>query len=557
MKKLLFVLMLSALVMGVTFAGGDKEKKTGKDEVYTLKVFSDTQEITNSSQTTIGKIIKEKFNVELEYIPYSGDYREMTSLMLASGDYPELLWIQRSDILKQYIDAGVAQPLDQYLDDMPNFRERFKVQIPYWRLASSDGKLYNWDHGVPQDSRMRVDVLDIAIRSDVLKEAGYPSLLSSDDYIDFLEEAMKKNPTTNGRKTFGLVFPGAEPWGLQGLVPIMYEKGEYNPPFAGNNAVIWDTRSEQFVDFMKNFGVKESYHFFNKLYRKGLIDRENFTDHLPQTMDKANSGQALAVWYVIWPLGTANASLVAAGHPEMQYVNLPIQSPTQVAEKQKRALRIETTRDFNSYIITDKARYPKRIMEVLDFFASEEGQILQQSGVEGIHYTIENGKRTPTQTMIEQVKSNPVYLEREGLAVGSSFAPFGFSHATAKDGLGYRLLSDPEYSDMFIEESAIAVYKEMGWSNSQEWWVDNGTAAETLITNQVQIDPNSKYGLLQNRLVEFRVKQSARLVTEPKNDAEFEAMYNQIITEYEKLGPEVLIDKYNDLLKELTANLKL
>ncbi len=187
MKKKFSMVIVSLMVVCAVFsnAGAGKASAADSTELYTLKQFAQTTDITLSSETPIGQIIKDRFNIEFEYIPVTGNLREMQALMLASGDYPELMNVQRLDLLKQYISAGVAQPLDEYLADMPNFKERYAVQIPYWRLSGPDGKLYNWDSEVPQEPRMRVEVLDIAIRTDVLEQAGYPKLLSSDDYVDF------------------------------------------------------------------------------------------------------------------------------------------------------------------------------------------------------------------------------------------------------------------------------------------------------------------------------------------------------------------------------------
>ncbi|MCP3775061.1 extracellular solute-binding protein [Paenibacillus sp. MZ04-78.2] len=535
-------------------SGGDAP--TGERSLYTIKVLvtsTGNTVVKRSDETPVGKVIKDKFNIVFEFIPFSGDYRDKLNMMLASGDYPELLRVERQDLVTKYINAGAALPLDDYLKDAKYFNETNKPSIPFWRLPASDGKLYKWETNVPQDVNNFCECNDIAIRSDILKEQGYPKLLSTDDYVEFLKKAIAAHPTTNGKKTLGVVAPFAESWGMAGIMPIMYEKGDKYIS-VGNEGVIFNIKDQKFEDMLLNAYTKESYQFFNKLYREGLLDNESFTDTLTQVTEKVNSGQALGFYYTMWVKDSVNTTLEKAGHPELGYVQLPIQTNTMVKEGQKKNLRLETVRPYDSIIITKNAKDPKRIFELIDWISSEEGQTLLQSGVEGVHYKRVDGKRVLTDEFKKGYREDPNYLSKQGIGVGMSF--LGLRLLTAKDNQPYNLLNDTAASDEFSLTKTVAdTYKTLGWANSKDWFRKNGVPAPGGLASGIVIDPISSEGMISQKIVELRVKNSAKLVM-AKSEAEFEQIWQALMKQYQALNPQKVVDKYNELFQQQQAKVK-
>ncbi|MFB6366811.1 extracellular solute-binding protein [Paenibacillus elgii] len=551
-------LLLFATACGGTGSnpGASGDAPTGEGSLYTIKVLvtsTGNTIVKRSDETPVGKVIKDKFNIVFEFIPFSGDYRDKLNMMLASGDYPELLRVERQDLVTKYINAGAALPLDDYLKDAKYFNEANKPSIPYWRLPASDGKLYKWETNVPQDVNNFCECNDIAIRSDILKEQGYPKLLSTDDYVEFLKKAIAAHPTTNGKKTLGVVAPFAESWGMAGIMPIMYEKGDKYIS-VGNEGVIFNIKDQKFEDMLLNAYTKESYQFFNKLYREGLLDNESFTDTLTQVTEKVNSGQALGFYYTMWIKDPVNTTLEKAGHPELGYVQLPIQTNTMVKEGQKKNLRLETVRPYDSIIITKNAKDPKRIFELIDWVSSEEGQTLLQSGIEGVHYKRVDGKRVLTDEFKKGYREDPNYLSKQGIGVGMSF--LGLRLLTAKDNQPYNLLNDTAAADEFSLTKTVAdTYKTLGWANSKDWFRKNGVPAPGGLASGIIIDPTSSEGMVSQKIVELRVKNSAKLVM-AKSEAEFEQIWQDLMKQYQALNPQKVVDKYNELFQQQQAKVK-
>ncbi|BBH19746.1 ABC transporter substrate-binding protein [Paenibacillus baekrokdamisoli] len=529
-------------------SSGTNETTAPPQEEYVIKILTqDNNQIKRSDETKIGKFIKEKFNIVFDFVQTPGNYTDKLNLMLAGGDYPEIIKIQDNATFDKYVRAGALLPLDDFAKNSPDFAKMFNVQIPLWKLTAPDGKLYKWEGGVPVDFKNYVEVLDIGVRTDALKQQGWPNLLSTDDYIKFLKQALKDNPTTNGQKTLGMIIPFAEPWGMQGISTIMYEKGGRYTAAAGNMGVIWNQVDKKFEDTMTNEYVKESLGFFNRLYREGILDKDSFTDKYDQFVEKLNSGRALSSWYVVWGLSTANQGLIDAGHPEMQYINMPVRSMKQMERNEKRQIRVEDTRPFDIYAITKNAKHPERFKELLAWGATEEGRILLQSGFEGEEYTIVDGKRVPT----EAYKKTLTDADAQRNVGFGLFNFLGNVLTNGQDGVPYTMGFDPKIQDeLGLTKGMREAYNALGWESSKDYYLKTGEVANTGIAGTVSIDTTSDLGALHQKMVDFRVKNSTNLIIKPQNDEEFETLYQSIISDYQKLKPELVVNEYNRIYQE-------
>ncbi len=510
-------------------------------EEYVIQLLvSSSQTHARSDETAIGKVIKDKFNIVFEYLPVNDD-SEKQNLMLATGDYPEIIRLEGGDMVQDYINADALVCLDDYIATSTNFKVRYAEQIPYWRASSEDGKIYSWNRYVPADLTNVPDVLDIGVRSDMLEQQGWPNLVSEDDWFNFLQKAMQDNPETNGQTTVGMVLPLAESWGPSLLTEFCEKGGETNDQ-GTNDAVLWNQIEQKWVPMWTLPAVIDSYHFFNRLYKAGILDPDCFTDTYDQVQEKINSGRALSVWYCTWMSTGANATLVSNGFEDMQYINMPVRSNAQVAAGLKRQIRVETTRPFDSYVITKNAKYPERIFALLDWALSDEGQILLQSGIEGVHYTIVDGKRTPTDAYINGVLTNANYSSDEGFDLASFF---GACKQGDDQGVAFNLQAAPEYYDeIFLSDRQKEAYASLGWDNSLSYWTDTGELAPTGLAPTCILDTDSAEGKVNEKFKAWISVAATKLVTAD----DFEATWAELNQEYEAMGVDAVVAKYNEIL---------
>lgn len=530
---------------------GSGDSEFDMDELYVIDMLGCSIEDFVSTDSTVGKEIAKNTGIALNYIAYPGDFQEKQAMMLAGGDYGEIQYMQHNDMVKKYIDAGALINLDDYKDMLPNFYKRFEEQIPYWRALAPDGGLYKWEVTVPRGNTGTF-LFGVEVRSDILEYYGWPELVTASDWIDFLEKAVKDFPTTpDGQDTIGITLLMGEPWGAQGVIPIAAEYGDTYVN-AGNDYYIYNVKTKQFEDYLMCDETKESMRFFNTLYQKGILDPECFTDLADITEQKMSSGRAIAEFYCNWfNVGVYN-ELANAGHPEMAYIMLPFQLDSQ--EGQKYIAKKTVTYAFDSYGVTKNCKDPERLLKAIDWICSEEGQMLLQCGLEGVHYTVEDGKRVPTELRIQCTKDNAV-VKQEGLQDGISAYFYGLPYifAPAEDGQPYKLSVEQEYNDEFMlsdrEKEAFAA---LGWRNSGAWWEDNVEFADCGFIDSCALDTTSDLGKVGQKMVDVRIKYTGALIMAE----DFDTTWEEMMEEYNKLDRQAVIDAMNEKLKELNATLK-
>lgn len=526
---------------------------SAEPDLYTIQILTDPQsKVKLSTDTAIGKVIKDKFNIVFEYIPTTGDQREKQNLMLSSGDYPEIMRLEGDDMVKKYIAAGAVISLDDYVANSKYFADRFAEQIPYWRVASPDGKLYKWEINQPQDFDVNPEVNDIGVRTDALEAQGWPNLVTEDDWFNFLQKAMEQYPTTNGEKTVGMVIPLAESWG-PALTTEFIEKGGITNDQGTNDAVLWNQVEQKWEAAFTNEAFIQNLRFFNRLYRAGILDPDSFTDTLDQCRAKVASGRALSMWYITWEISGANTELAAADNTDMQYINMPIRSNAQAAANLKREIRVETTRPFDSVVITKNCKEPDRLFALIDWIMSDEGQILLQSGIEGEQFNIVNGKRVPTEEYLQKISTDPTYGEVVGF--GGALSLLGTCKQKGDDGIAYNLSLDPNYMDaLFLTERQKEAYKMLGWDNSKSYWLETGVIAPSGLASTCSLDPNSDEAKINEKFMAWRIAAGTKLIT-AETEADFETTLAGLMEEYNTMDIQKVVDKYNEILAANKANL--
>ena len=537
MKKLLVVL-LALCMLGTSMAGLAEGRET-----YTIEVMTSSSDWELSTDSEVGRYIADQFGIVFKNIYYAGDMREKQSTNLAAGELGEIVYLQRNDMVSAYYNAGALLCLEDYLDKMPNFAKRYEAQLDRWRQPT-DGKLYKWETNTPS---ALYESCEVAIRSDILELVDWQMPTTASALIDLLKKAKETYPTTvDGMMTVGMTAPFAEPWGLQGVACIGYEKGGKYLSI-GNEGVTFNWPEDKFEDYFLIPESKESLKMFNTMYQEGVLDVECFTDFGDQTQAKMSTGQAFAVWYATWLAGTANAELHNAGLDEYQYVNCFIQLDSQAAAGEPRSFKVETARPFDSWAITTACRYPERLIELLDWAATNEGQTIIQAGFEGVNYTVgEDGKRVPTESLL-----NSTSEERNAIGIQNTmqFLPRDITR-NSQDGQFFNLLNEALYTDqMNYTERQREVIHRMGFDYSKQWGDEHGAFVDTGTSGSITLDATSEFAKIQQQMVDCRVKWTAKLMM-AETDEQFESIWTDAVAEYDKLDHQSVVDEYNRLYQE-------
>lgn len=545
----MLALFLAVLTAAALFAGCAKEEAApdtaqpagntggGSDELYVVEAMPPSVMVPYTPDSAVGQYIADEFGIAFKFTEYSGDIQEKQALMLAGQEYNELQYMQGENIVQQYINAGALINLDDYRDVMPDFYERYADMIPYWRASAPDGGLYKFERDTPCLTETTFPHNDILVRSDILEYYGWPQLVTASDWKAFLEQALIDFPESyDGQATVGLTMPMAESYGIQGIVPVGYEKGDTYIA-AGNDYYTYNVKTEQFEDYLLNPEAKESFQFFNDLYKSGVLDEECFTDTGDITLQKMSNGRAIAVWYVTWNKDTANAALTDAGHPEMSYIQQPFQLDSQAG--QDYVMPVRYSYPYYSVGITRNCKDPERLCKFINWCCTDEGQIILQTGLEGVHYTVENGKRVATD-LFKQCTLDEDTKKAEGVIGCMAMLPL--CHELAADGQPFNLSETQAFVDEFSltgrEKEAFAA---LGWDSSNGWWNDHGRGVDAGYYQSCSLDAASDLAKVGAKMVETRIKYSANLLMAD----DFDAAWSELMAEYDKLDHQAVIDAMN------------
>lgn len=529
-------MMLASLIAGCSKTEGDKVdgKEAGGSVTYSMGM-------TDSKlkwDTAVGKVITDKTGVSIEYIPIVGDEMQKNDLWLASGDYPDLM-VLSPNMTGKYRDAAAILPLEDLIEEHgPNIKKRFGKYLDL--LKDSDGHIYSlYGLNLSQEPPASAQSSFI-VQYDVLKEAGYPEVKTLDQLFDVLEAYYKKYPTIDGQPTI----PYSAYWGgLTFANPVIAAAGLPDQGFS-----IIDENNNVKFGLTEPF-AKEYYQFLNRLQNAGMLDKNVFGKG-EENLAKIAQGRVLAEFMPGWLLQTPEKSIVAAGMTERQYAKLPIFFNESIEDK---SFAVPITNSSSNWVITKSAKNPERVIQMIDFLFSDEGQILINWGVEGLQYEVVDGKRVKKDSYVAELRSNPDLLYTNG--------PSGpITNFTIGDGA---LLEDGDYATSNTKDSVIKSYddatKEVLAKYGKETWSDFMPEPVHVPAMLWQLTEPEETKPIFRKMDETISKEVPKMIL-AKSEAEFEAAWNTFVERIEKVGKskyeeiwtkswQEYIARYNEIVK--------
>ena len=207
--------------------------------------------------------------------------------MIASNEMPDVVVVddlsQRA-LLQEFIDAGMVQPLDDYLSMLPDY-QKFVTSgvLDYWR-NEADGKLYMLPgFVVDPNSESYMDLMGdpraFGIRDDMFALTGWDKAPETfDEFYQFLVDAKNAaeasdDPLYDNFVPFGMYWPYFPTWAVNfGANPCQWELDEEN---------------QYLVPLYLQDGWREAAVYFAKLYREGLLEPEQLTMEFGDIVEKA------------------------------------------------------------------------------------------------------------------------------------------------------------------------------------------------------------------------------------------------------------------------------
>ncbi len=412
--SVLLLLLLSMLVIFTACSGADDASTDTNDEqqndvdvdvekedktpiTYTYFNAAVPGKDLDTNTTRIGKILEDRTGVNFKLEHIVGDMNTKIGLMVASGDYPDVVIPDAA--IDTMLDAGAFIPLNDLLEE--HGQEILAAYGPYLdRFTMPDGNIYYLPFGADVNEFIpnpNIDQGAFWIQRGILKEYGFPQIKTLDEYMELIERYASENPQIDGMNVIpftGLTYD----WRFFAFSNIPNHLAGY----PNDGGVMVDMKTHEAKVFADSDYAKRWLKTVNDLNAKGLLDRELFVSNYDEYIAKLSSGRVLGFFDYGWQFADASNALRDAGNHDREFMDLPIVFDSGIKDQYLDPPAFVGNRGVG---ITINAKNPERIVQYWNELLKEEIQKLVFWGFEGEHYLVdEDGRyyRTAEQITITQ-----------------------------------------------------------------------------------------------------------------------------------------------------------
>lgn len=527
------VLLAASALVSPTFA-------EAQEDATTLTFFTVDLSIDDPFTNPVAQEITERTGIKLEISHPVGGDEQAIPLMIASGDYPDLIY-SKGD-LNKLIDAGAVIALDDLIEEKgENIKAMYGEQLTRLRNSLEDPQIYHLGTGGVTFAQLKTSGT-VQIQLDVLKEAGYPEIKTLEDYETALTDYIAKYPEIDGQPTIGLSLLGSDwRWLITVGNPAGFAAGYQDD---GQWHVDEETGETHYKFMLPE--VREYFKWLNHMNDIGLLDPESFTQTFDSYIAKLSSGRVLGTADQDWNVSQAVAVLKADGKENRLWAPLPVTVNEEQVSQSTRDAGFTGTMGVSISSTSDKQ---EEAFEFLNWMASEEAQILVNWGVEGVHYDLVDGLRVQKPEDRENANTNPNYSIDAG--IGAYIHPFPMWGNGALDSTGQTISRDSKEDIMMnYTDAEIEVLDAYGI----DLWVENFPQPEDLGQPahgrawEYVIPTSSDVTIIQQKADDLTTQKITEAILASPDD--FDAVYDDMIAQLEAMK----IQEAEDQMTKITTD---
>ncbi|WP_088104037.1 ABC transporter substrate-binding protein [Halalkalibacter urbisdiaboli] len=511
-------------------------------EPITFTLFSaDNNPSWDGMKSPVGQKILEKTGVTLEADFALGDPKERIALFAASGNYPDFILPKGDgDLL---VDAGAMLDLTDLIEEhAPNIKKVYGDYLKRMRWSEDDESIYYLGTAAV-DEEYWSPGNGFWLQHAVVEELGYPEIRTVKDFENAIREYYERHPEIDGQPTIPLSLI-ADDWRM--LISVT------NPAFfstGGSDDGEWfiDEETQEAVFHYRRPEEKEYFKWLNHMNAEGLLDPESFVQQYDQYISKISSGRVLGLIDADWQISDAQRALREDGKFERMHGIYPVT----LSEEFKHANFQDAgyLAGWGIGISVDNPD-PVRAIKFLDWMASEEAQILNNWGIEGEHYTIdENGNRYISPEEREARLSDSEYNRRTGIDVFKAYGPHYGNGVLDSTGQPFTVNTPEQLTENYTEKE-----KEVLANYGVERWGELYPQADEFPVKpwgagwQINWDSGSDIALTFQRAQDIMFQRVPEaILAKPE---EFDEVWAEFMNDLDRIGVEEMEQEYNELLQQ-------
>lgn len=381
LRKALSMVPAMAMVLGMAVPAAAEQNKTADafgwtvpEDTLKISVFlaNDNFSIGEEAEQGIKNMqayLLENFNIDYEIRTTDGSADEELNLMLASGDYPDVIMGASTTMRQRFVDQGRVAELTDYLNEetCPDLVNRLGDLLGLY--ADENGAYYYLP--TTYDNLMDSPGYSAHLRLDEMEAAGidYSTIKTPEDFYNAAMKLYEENPTTEDGQTrysLGLYSQGMPEdlggyWGL--------EKG-------------WQVNDDNTLAYWTETDAgKKMAKYFNDWWRTGTMDPDSFTDEWDDLKTKVSQKREIALiggWWIglnggseVWKTTdedwTSDETYICLGFKDEDAKQAP--------------LTVKNNAGDRWTFVTDKCENVEGVMQWLNFVATDLGTVLTNWGM--------------------------------------------------------------------------------------------------------------------------------------------------------------------------------
>lgn len=565
MKKLIVIALAAAMLVSMagcskggneanTAGDNSQTENTQKDansdagsgeidhsKTITLDVFSTQTNYQGIQGGWFGKIIKDKFNIELNIIApnVAGGGDTLYQTRSAEGNLGDIVIIDRAR-MKDCVESGIILDITDYYNNS-RYLKPFDQSIQATKEFIGSDRIYALSGSATCKATEPVfenqaPYVGTFMRLDYYNELGNPEMKTTTDMLNVLKQMQEAHPTTeDGKKVYA--FALFDDWdgdymALASKYAFLYGYDEgkagfcFPSPDASSYSAITDDNGVYYNALKMLFDANQM----------GLVDPDSSSQDWDTVFNKMKNGETLFSFWP-WHAGAFNTLENKKAGKGMAFI--PVEDQELVNDGYNRYGNTQL-----AIAIGNKTKYPDRVFEFVDWMASSEYIYYTpgSAGIRGLQWDVVDGKPTLTDFGFQCMDD------------GLTLMPDEYGGGTYQDGrpaVGFNFLAptsvDPETGEKFAIADWSTVLESTKTLLDEKYEETFGAknAAEYLLKNNlVKVSPGSAFFSPQED-TELSTKraQCGDLITVvswqmifAENEAEFNSLWTDMKEQLDGLG---------------------
>lgn len=311
----------------------------------------------------------ENFNIDYEIRTTDGSAEEELNLMLASGEYPDVIIGASTTMRQRFVDQGRVAELTDYLNEetCPDLVDRLGDLLGLY--ADEDGAYYY----LPMTYYNLMDLPDYSahLRLDEMKaaEIDYSTIKTPEDFYNAAMKIYEENPTAeDGEKRYSLgLYSQGMPEDLGGYWGL--ERG-------------WQVNDDKTLTYWTETEAgKKMAKYFNDWWRTGTMDPDSFTDEWDDLKTKVSQKREVALIGGWWIGLNGGSEVWKSTEEDWDSGETYVCAGFKDEDAKQATATVKNNAGGRWTFVTDKCENVEGVMQWLNFVSTDLGTVLTNWGL--------------------------------------------------------------------------------------------------------------------------------------------------------------------------------